>query len=650
MIRISGSTEGPERQAAELLATMAREAWPWADDDPSARLEFVVGVQLHNQTTRDLDVVLFARLPIERTRFTPYLNVSVGGKWLRPGAAAVADLALVIEVKDQDPSGVRFEGTRAEVLYHEPTGPRWSGATEQGRRQIFALKRYLQGAGIVPPFLTSLIWLRQIAQPYLPPRPHNLLPERLHWEMLLNVVAQLGAARWEGDTPVLRAWGEGPPPAFDRAVRLLTQRVEPTRLDRMRMDRLSAQAVRQEWEDALQSRQLLFRGRGGTGKTMLLLQLAVRQVARLGRRVLLLTYNQALAADLRRLMTLAGVADAAEGRGIQVQTVHGFLGSVFRGLKLLGPDDDLIDQYGPLKAETLAMLNQGALTEQDLDALRRSDAFGWDLLFLDEAQDWPEDERDLLRRLHPPSHFAVADGVDQFVRGQAACDWQSGLAPGQTLLVPLASCLRMKANLATFANALASQLMLPGWSVEANPDAPGGNVIVAVGDYFAATLHATLLERNVADGNQPVDMLACVPPSLAPTVALGFAQLGQEVWDGTSAEGRAAYPTSARQFRVVQYDSCRGLEGWVVLALAIDEFFQYKLDTYRPGAGDLLDDPDARLRFAARWLMIPISRAIDTLVLTVSDKPSPLRDALRQVAARYTDFVSWQEISPPPRG
>lgn len=215
----------------------------------------------------------------------------------------------------------------------------------------------------------------------------------------------------------------------------------------------------------------------------------------------------------------------------------------------------------------------------------------------------------------------------------------------------------MKAALAHFANALAEELGLGGWHVEANHDAPGGRVIVVEGDYFASRdLHDRLMRANEMDGNQPVDGLVCVPPALVireegrgirSVAAEKLTGWGHAVWDGVSTEVRDSYATSTQQVRVVQYDSCRGLEGWLVIALGIDEFFRYKEQSWQPPAGQeapYSDDPAARNRFASRWLMIPLSRAVDTLVLEVEAERSRLKEALQRVADRHPDFVEWHKI------
>jgi hypothetical protein len=102
-------------------------------------------------------------------------------------------------------------------------------------------------------------------------------------------------------------------------------RVTPTRIDRMKMDRISAVGSLGSWAAELGRKQISLRGRGGTGKTVILLQLAYSAYVRGGSRSLVLTYNRALAADLRRLLSLLGVVDPYESSCVAVRTIDSFL-------------------------------------------------------------------------------------------------------------------------------------------------------------------------------------------------------------------------------------------------------------------------------------------------------------------------------------
>jgi AAA domain len=598
-------------------------------------------------------------LPV-RACYAPFLSFQRRGdrQWIRPHEVRIASLCVILEVKDNDPSDVRFEGSRLQVRYRHGDQEEWHGASEQSFRQVFAFRNYLNSQGLESPYVCNVIWLRQVPATQLPPRPHNILGSVVTWDMFVNVVGQLSAPNELDGEWVLGVWRDEHLNPLPPIVRLLTHRLTPTRLDSVRMARVVQSALQADWVADAGKKLIIFRGRGGTGKTMLLLQLAWKLYQDLGARILILTYNKALLADIRRLLTLIGVGDASDERGIQVRTVHSFLGLVFHGLQVIGPEDDLLARYDEIKRTALEYVQAGGITREDIVRLleERSGDFGWDYIFIDEAQDWPEDERDLLRALYPAQRFVIADGIDQFVRSEASCDWKHDLARSEVRVIPLTRCLRMKASLAKFTNYVSEELGLGGWRVEAHHEAPGGRVLIIEGDYFASReVHDRLMQGNAADGNQPVDMLVCVPPSqvIRDNVVHSAAGdrlrgWGEEVWDGVSTEVRDSYPMSVRQLRVIQYDSCRGLEGWVVVNLGIDDFFRYKEASWKPPAGGDADafaeDPKAAERFAVRWLMIPLCRAVDTLVLQIGQGPSKIRDALERVAHRCSDFVEWHTV------
>jgi hypothetical protein len=81
----------------------------------------------------------------------------------------------------------------------------------------------------------------------------------------------------------------------------------------------------------------------------------------------------------------------------------------------------------------------------------------------------------------------------------------------------------------------------------------------------------------------------------------------------------------------------------------LDQFYEYKRGEWRPdpdAEAALAHDPTAAARYAARWLMIPLTRAMDTLVIEISEPDGPLQSVIRQAAADHRDFVRWVEEGP----
>lgn len=647
-----GAEDTAEHAAAITLRDLIAAAWPLVAEQPTHDVRIVAGAKCHGQTVRDIDLLLLASFGpgVEFQPFFPFTTRSGASKL--PDKIVVRSLCVVFEVKDHPPEAVRFIGTSVQVRYRE----RWHDASAQNDKQIYAVKRYLEINGLHSPRITGLVWLRNVALTTLPIRPHNILASPLTWELVLNVIAQLSPPKevngvWTLDATGLDHGG------ISRAADLFTKTLTPTRLDRLRMERVNRRTadlapIRLE----VGNRLTILRGRGGTGKTMRLLQLAHVLTEEEDSRVLMLTYNRALVADIRRLLTIMGIQQGFEGCTIQIQTVHSFLYAALRGLGFVPePGSDFLDAYERLKDEALAFLQAGAISPGDLDNLVASDveSFHWDYVFVDEVQDWPENERNLLLSFFSPSRVVVADGIDQLVRSSQPADWRGNIKQNHIRVVPLRTSLRMKAGLARFVSTVARHLGLLYSEWESNAELPGGRIIVVDGSYFAdRSLHERLLQANADDRNEPIDMLFCVPPSHVNRLPTGearsvaasvFEAWGYRTWDGASEKIRDGYPTEVDQLRIVQYESCRGLEGWIGVNLALDRFYDLKLAS----TSDLADEDSmiasstSQRLDAARWLTIPLTRAMDTLVIQFDLPSSPVRTAVQAAAVECADYVEW---------
>lgn len=136
---------------------------------------------------------------------------------------------------------------------------------------------------------------------------------------------------------------------------------------------------------------------------------------------------------------------------------------------------------------------------------------GWDKILIDEGQDWPENEKEILFRIFDSKNFIVADGVDQLPRDHPKLDWTKGVDHHKPVVGEKRS-LRQKANLCRFENQYAAEASLE-WEIEAKQDFAGGKVIIT-GQPYSPALHARLTEACGKDGNKPYEMLFLVPPSL----------------------------------------------------------------------------------------------------------------------------------------
>jgi hypothetical protein len=239
-----------------------------------------------------------------------------------------------------------------------------------------------------------------------------------------------------------------------------------------------------------------------------LLQMAYRAFDREQLRSLILTYNKALVADMRRTMALLGVPRSVEKGGICIDTAHAFIGRLMHHLGLIENYKGFLEAYEGHKEQLLDYIRTKAVSKVDIDNLvsQNPAEFLWDIVFVDEGQDWPVNEIEILRSIYGPERITVADGIDQFVRTSVA-DWSAGISRDQLRPRRLTRCLRMKANLALFVADYARALGLVDWDLEPNPDANGGRVLVIEGDLAHQTeIYEQVCSAAAKLGNYPVDL------------------------------------------------------------------------------------------------------------------------------------------------
>lgn len=656
MIEVLGEDGTSERKVADAIAGKLGAYWPGLMDSPAEAelLKITAGAKLSGYRVQDIDVVVCGAFRSGR-RFLPKGSPrdSSTKERMRNVPVSVYNLVVAIEVKDHDPKRINFEGDTVNVDYIRAGKRRWHSATQQNIDQVHSLKNYFSDQRL-DLFIHRLIVLRGL--PEIVSGVNGVLPRDFSGAEFLDQVAMLSGVRSSKAGRYYISSGT------DDAVRGATgssifRVVRPSVVDRRRMDRIaSRKGLSNEWFDDLGKKLIVFRGRGGAGKTVLLLQLAWRAFQERGARTLLLTYNLTLVADIRRTMALLGVPSSPDQGGIQVDTVMSVQMTWMRMLGVIDKNtEDTFDRYGEYCAAALEMIEQGAVTPDDIEDVKqgRANKLSFDYIVADEGQDWPQQEADLLKAIYGSKSLAVADGVDQRTRGSAT-NWTSNVPEDERRLVVLRRCLRLKENLAVFANAVAAEADL-NWRVEPNDEAGGGRIIVLWGSYSEHDHeHRDLVASAAQTGNEPIDFLMCVPAadvSKQEGSLLGkrLTDRGLEVWDGTSETAKRDFPRSTNQFRIVQYPSCRGLEGWVVVADRFDEYwkwqYQRELVADRANSTDDLFISNEQRADRAAWLscLIPLTRPIDTLVISVGDEASPMGKMMKKIGSKHPDFVELTE-------
>jgi len=610
------------------------------EQDASVSIDIIVAAKCYGQLVADIDLILAIRANPPRS-FPGYP---------RPIAALVATM----ELKAHGSEDWKRKGDDVYVRY----GAFWKNASAQAEKQMYGLRAFIEDETRASPgWMFRVLWLTQSTGNPDCPLPPHVVGCDLTLEMLM---AQFAFQDKYANSD--KAFGVGKEMTVTAALLTLTRELKPSPLDRQRIERITKRVTRdQKYAEKLGEQLLLFRGRAGTGKTMQLLRLASELYEDRESRVLVLTYNRALVSDLTRLLKLMAVNTENFGRKIQIRGVHDFLGEIMLVLGLItSMNPPFAKNFEPLKVRLLETLKRDGLSEL---VTNTEEEFRFDFILIDEGQDWPADERDILFRLYDFRRFIIADGHDQLVRGRVALDWRETIKREHSQVVPLRKVLRMKLALCTFARSFSEHLKLGQWDIEPNQEIHGGRVVVLEGRIGEQrqTFDRIIAEVR-AEGNEPVDILMCVPPSQIERTkskendyynSVG-AYLGKalkswdyDVWDGTDTSIRRSYPSRLEQIRIVQYDSCRGLEGWAVFCSHFDSFYDFKHDMGEKEVGndsnELFYDPEkARQEFVARWLMIAATRPINTLFIHVESSDHPLTQILRNVAAECgPEIVAW---------
>lgn len=395
----------------------------------------------------------------------------------------------------------------------------------------------------------------------------------------------------------------------------------------------------------------VYRGRAGTGKTVGLIQTAIRLVEDNQSRVIMLTYNKALVSDIRRLFAFAELPDMFEISCVFVSTLHAYFFKLVNKILYDGKmvSGKFLDNYNKIMSDLNDFLMDEDAVYLAKEIIGMDYQLNWEYVLIDEAQDWSNSEKDIILKLFEKGKIIVADGGLQFVRNITPCNWSMMRERNN---IKLKYCLRQKENLITFMNAFTKEWEILSGKILSSNNMLGGRVVVLTNPDILE-VHKEEYDRLKNAGNIAYDMLYLVPHEMVNSNYGSasfkkkelFIENGISVWDGTSNFERDTYSVNSEEVRVLQYDSSRGIEGWTVLCLDFDVFIKEKICEYVEEEVEslILESPEERKqRYIYNWMMIPFTRAIDTLVITLKDEDSKIGIILKKISDEYPDFITWE--------
>lgn len=663
----SNSNNSSEDMAAKLIKEQLLKELSTVSKYATGEILIISNVTLFGQETKDIDIVLIGKFQNLKLRITSkskdksYNVLSVAER-----EVYLNSFCYVIEVKDHSFTGVRQDGLNLLVKYNE----KWSDATTQSEKQKYALVNYLTDQLGFSPNICNFIWLRGISAFELNQlnqnRSDNLLSKSFS---LLDILTKstFQSIPFKPDNHeycIINCVNRENTEAFDitalqNVFNLFSEiRQASGELTRKKIEQITRTTLdNQQYAQNIGSMLTIIAGRAGTGKTVRLLRIACDLAVNSGKRSLILTYNHALVSDIRRVLALAGIPDGVDSYTVQISTLHKFFFQIFRGLGLVeGLEDNgknFNDQFQDKMTELLEYLNEKLIDQKDIQDMMKKEheTVGWDYILIDEAQDWNEVEKQILFKIFGSEKIVVADGVDQFIRGSRKQNWIRGLQQNQFHKRTETRGMRQKYNLVNFVNCFAKVSGL-NWEVTPDSKLHGGRILITTKPYNF-DLHKQILNDCIADNNTPYDMLLLTPPQLVDRSSTNqirfryfdeYLRQGIKVYDGTNNTNRSQYPTNLELCRLFQYDSCRGLEGWTAVCLNFDQLFQYKLESYVDIPNDelALETTQERAnRYVTLWALMPLTRAIDTLVITLSDSNSEIGKRLKEISDHMPDIVSF---------
>ena len=293
-------------------------------------------------------------------------------------------------------------------------------------------------------------------------------------------------------------------------------------------------------------------------------------------------------------------------------------------------------------------------------------------ILVDEGQDCFINEKLILFKLRGPNNIIVSTGGrDQLTRLPDEMDW--AISPGQfikSVKYPLYNkSYRQKANIVDFVNAFYKEFNIDS-ELKAAPESKGrGQVIIdfrfvnkgferhnEITKEHYKKIYKGVLANGKINGCSIYESLALlVPDSLYTDIKqsetinidqtdtihvtnstfervldVNFFNESEKIWNGTTVFKNKLPVPSPDDIRVLFYDSCRGIESWGVMCIAVDKFFcdKYRSDEaeeYSVKARNLFsteeDEKAMKREFAAKWVGVALTRAIDTLYISFSGPP-----------------------------
>ena len=569
------------------------------------------------------------------------------------------DFCVIIETKAQieEQIEVLWIDKRLIVKY------RWKkhDATEQSEKQKYSFKNYLESIWVESPYISNFIRLTSINKDsyikIFEEKWQNIFPSTFSIKNFFEYIANSSEylyPRFPVWSNYWYLWSRNKD--IEKTSKLLRKFEEIKKvlgnITINTMNNISKPLLEdQEYAKQIWSKLLIIQWRAWTWKTVKLMRMAYDLAKNRGERCLILTYNHALVWELRRNLTFLRMPDWIENPTVSISTLHKFFYDILLWFGIIANNIHFLSQYKKNLIDLVQKISTFNNQKNNIQNMMISKYYHWlwyDYIFVDEAQDREEEEKETIIKLFWVENIIIADWFDQLVRSDKKCLREKQLSINQFYKKPPErKCLRMKSNLVNFANNFSKKFDVQ-WFVESTQELNGWKVIIINWEYDF-TIHNNELKKLQKNWWVPYNFLFLCPPSLVQKHdghmsfknKETFEKNGLKIRDWTDQNTRTEYAIETDQYRILQYDSCRGIEWRSVVCLELDSFYKYKYDNLKLKQEtnlNLLSDEEKRNIHATLWTLIALTRPMDTTIITIKDPNSDFSKKLLELADNL-DYV-----------
>lgn len=638
------------KAAQDLCKTMKADLAIYPNAE--GKIYVMTSVSMFAQKRRDIDLLIFGFLDDLELK-GDFLVKTEDETNIQAKSVTVNSFVINIEIKDHQE--IKLEGDGYHVYY--PSTNTDENVTKQVNEVMHSLRNHLLKHLGINPFICDIIWFRGVSYQKLNKErrgiPDNALPAKFSFIDLIRTSLYCSKVKYYKKAYYLNSFPSGEA-EFDKIRKFFKEKRVLKGLTKSKFELLSSPDEEVDKIIKGAGKQLsICTGRAGTGKTVVLLQLAFKLASEeYNNRCLLLTYNKALVSDIQRLIDYTSIPTKMDSRTISIKTTHSFFQTIMLDTGVISHSlDPNSDNYLSAYKKGLNDLYDyicKRCSADDIETLKdiAEEHIDWDYILIDEGQDWSDTEKKVVFKIYGPKRIIVADGVDQFVLDNPKQDWTRRMDKedsGKPVMLTLER--RQKANLARFVNSYA-KLAGIDWEVTENKDIPGGKVEIY--PKYKTDIHIKLKSNCKENDCEDYDILILVPPSMVVhdqngsrfVKAAAYEKANISIYDGTNSNNRSTYPTK-NECRLYQYHSCRGLEGWCVVCDSFDKLVEYQIEHTKLSENELGFDKDAIIkRKSYLWSLMPLTRPIDTLIITLEDPNSEVGQILKELSEEL-DSVEW---------